>query len=56
MLKTEGPNTEADVLDDCFPVPVPTTPTQVELSNTDPATLCRSTRVRTASDRLAYPS
>ena len=54
LRKTEAPtpdhDTEADVLDDCFLVPVPTqtTPTQVKLSNTDPATLHHSTRVRMA--------
>ena len=62
LRKTEAPtsdhDTEAEVLDDCFPVPVPTqtTPTPVDPPNTDPTTLRRSTRVRTAPDRLAYPS
>ena len=62
LRKTETPITspvaEAEILDDCFPVPAPsqTTSPQVEQPSTEPTTLRRSNRIRTAPDRLTYPS
>ena len=62
LWKTETPitssDTEAEVLDDCFPIPAPTQTTtpQVEPPCTEPTALRRSTRVRTAPDRFTYPS
>ena len=62
LRKTEAPitssDTEAEVLDDCFPIPAPTQTTtpQMEPPRTEPTALCRSTRVRNAPYRFTYPS